>query len=512
MILLVVASIDGKTLLHRYEWSDSQELPTSTALKFEVHSVRKDEQIPLLLIPLTTSTGFMLIFEKFYSLYKKVLLGYEPPERIPINQKDPEEPGSLHSGPIWTQWARPVRHPGFANEVIYLCREDGAMTFIELDNQEPGLDQVGTLEVNVDFAFTCLDNLNEGDNGDLSTSDILAVGGNMSNGGLFIFRPRKNAQRWQIIPCWAPIVDFAPAAISKQDQRETLGQIKHSDSFTPCERIFACTGNGFRHGAICELRYGIEASSGIKVDLNELEISFVTGIWVFPHFGQSLFLITDPTHSWLLLNGDEVVSEEFVNGGTGFDMDMITLTAGSTPDGLVLQVTPSSIRTILPLKRQNLLRNYRGQARIVAGVVQGESSSVITAVRNADKIYLHHEKLTMSRETTSLKPIGAPLLLSSEPSCIASHVLGAEMFVFIGTAVGTVLVLQKNDQSDFILLSEHTLEGDYAICDSFATYISTNRIPLKTLVIICGLRNGTIHIFTLAIGEGKLLSSLPYTI
>ena len=64
VILLVVAATKQKTKLHCYIWDSSTDLRQASQLG-SGQRVPENEQLPLLLIPLTMSTAFMLVFQHF---------------------------------------------------------------------------------------------------------------------------------------------------------------------------------------------------------------------------------------------------------------------------------------------------------------------------------------------------------------------------------------------------------------------------------------------------------------
>ena len=64
VILLVVAATKQKTKLHCYVWDSSTDLRQASQLG-SGQRVPENEQLPLLLIPLTMSTAFMLVFQQF---------------------------------------------------------------------------------------------------------------------------------------------------------------------------------------------------------------------------------------------------------------------------------------------------------------------------------------------------------------------------------------------------------------------------------------------------------------
>lgn len=374
-----------------YEWNSGTNLRESH-LKIGTIGLPPDEQLPLLIIPLKLHfAAFMITCEKRITLYRDILTG--SPSRYVQHLdavEDPEEPGSSGRQPIWIQWARPMRTPKGSRHVhfddaIYLCREDGIVQYLELynilDHMLDSTHPAGRLGINVNTAFAILD-VGPG------TDDMLATGGDMSEGGLWYFGARVDPTRVTTIPNWTPLVDFA--TVINNDGGPTL--IRSNPRSQPQQvvgapsRMFACTGRG-KHGAISELRYGIKAlKTSVMVNLDEEVDNGVLGIWAFHGYGgeagqanegteqqskdAAYVLISYPTRTSLLriqlthlvqytqvsphLRSEHMYVEreaQLISENLGIDYDTRTITSAVTPDSFTIQVTENSIRaTRLPLE------------------------------------------------------------------------------------------------------------------------------------------------------------------
>ena len=516
VILLLVVNNEGRTHLVRYEW-DCTACLSSIGPVGMMHPVRRQEQLPLLLIPSTMSTGFLLVCETIIAQYDNILIGYRPPRYTAIdNEEPPEEAGSSRRRPLWTQWARPIRRDGWEsnNDAIYLCREDGVVRFYEfLDSQDQycGRQSVGRLEINVDTAFASLDvgtryhDLHE----DYDSHDILIVSGNMSDGGLYIFRPRQNAQKQQSIACWAPIIDSTVSAVTMDTQGLDTEIRPYTNGFKDRERLFACCGKGSRHGGICEMRYGIKALSTARINIEPLGIAGIVGMWILPAATGTLVLLTDPSRTYGLLvdvNDGEVkdVSDELCEGDSGLDIHARTLAAASTANKIVVQITEHSIRAILPESDRPFRQSLEEDTKILAGYIQESASLILVAVSGVDSIYLSVRSLCYDGTEITLSHIGEPVPLSSIPSCISLQIVGSQVFALIGTVTGSIQLFQGNSDRQLCPLLDHRFEGDFAICDSVAVLAKhVEGTQHNQILILCGLRNGTLQVFQLQPPEGK---------
>ena len=508
VVLLLVISVGGRTRLKRYEWDCTTNLQTIEPVG-SAHPVRRDEQLPLLLIPFTTSTGFMLVCETIIAQYNNILTGYKPPECSSLDdQEPPEEVGSSRKRPLWTQWARITRRDDWEleNEAIYLCREDGVVRFYEFSDSRylyRGQQSVGKLEVNVDTAFAYLDigtryrDVRE----DYESHDVLIVGGNMSDGGLYYLRPRRNAQKQQSIACWAPVVDFITATITDGARGPDTEIVSNNNRFRNRDRMFACIGQGSRHGGICEMRYGIQALSSVRINIEPLGIVGIVGMWILPGTTGTLILLTDPARTYLLLleaSDGEVrdVSDELCEDGFGFNSHERTITAGTTTDELIIQINENSIHAVSPQSSQPFVKSLGKDRKIVAGYIQGSVSAILLAICDDDKIYLNLQSFFYNETDIALKSVGEPIQLSSAPSCISLQVIGSQMFALVGTLTGSIQMFQIDGDGQLSLLFDHHFEGDFAICDSVVILEKiVEGTDQNQFLILCGLRNGLLQVF-----------------
>lgn len=213
VILLVVTSEKTKTRIRCYEWDSSTHVSEAVELG-NGQRVSDDQQLPLLLIPLTMSTAFLLVFEDRIVTYTGVL---HRPATSHVHWLDhmegPEEPGSSRAKPVFTQWARAMRREDHVSKQdnIFLCREDGVVRFLDISEEREiphmldSSHKAGRLKVNVNTAFASLDL-------GIQFHDLLVAGGDMSDGGLWTFEPRRVPTKPMAkFPNWTPTIDFVAA-------------------------------------------------------------------------------------------------------------------------------------------------------------------------------------------------------------------------------------------------------------------------------------------------------------
>ena len=507
VILLLVVSRGGRTRLMWYEWDSSKDLDT-TKWNGSGYPVNRDEQLPLLLIPFTTSPGFLLVCEKVMSSYRNILTGQvvSTVARLkPIKElEQPEELGSSKRFPLWTYWARPVRRDGWdsTNEVIYLCREDGVVRFLEFqtDSDINLLANVGRLETNIDSAFASLDIGN-------GYYDLLAAAGDMSDGGLFTFKARKNVAKIQCIPSWTPVIDFV-AVPSSSSSISALSPNKIRNRGN--ESIYACVGRGKRHGAICEIRFGIEAQSSVRIPIGDYLQAGILGMWILPDVsGHGIFiLLTNPSRSFVFFvptEGDDI--QELLDDETGISLDSQTLSAGSTKDGLIVQITQNSILGFV-LHNERIFEKGSAGCVIIAACIEGAISAILTAIRRGGDVYLQGGIFRNQGNEVFLEEFGNPITLSSDPSSLSLHAIGQHIYAFVGTLEGTLQIYQVFHGQFLSPLCEHKFDGDFSICDSIAIIFKHHtENPPDDILVLCGLRNGFLQIFKMLDDQapGKLV-------
>ena len=503
VILLLVTSLNQRTRLLCYEWDCSTDLRHAKQ-KGDGQLVHPEDSHPLLLIPFTISTGFMLVCEKVISVYKGILTGPATRRWLALEHYEPpQDPGNSRRPPLWTHWAKPVRHGEYASNHndIYLCREDGIVRWLEIDEAGEGEDAMigsqmypGNIGCNIDTAFASLDQ-------PTNRPDLLVSGGDTSNGGLFIIRPSQyiEPRATQTIHNWAPTIDFVTARVSSSSHGIQRHVSSSNEGPMFRERIFACTGRGSKHGAVSELRYGVEARIGTSVEIED----GVLDLWALSDLsGGDTFVLLSYSATTLLLhipsdlgNSDsEIKLVEDENMGLYFDAR--TITAGVTTEDFIIQITESSIHVTSFVAAKYKWSRQCKEERIVAADICRTNPATVTALRRGDDVYLHLATLFTSGEHISLDELGDPILLPSEPACLSLHLIGEQYLAFVGTLAGTLQIFRASIGSGFTPTTEYSFDGHFAICDSIALLSRQNEVQNQPseMLLLCGLRNGSVEI------------------
>ena len=497
VILILLVRSKDKTYLQRYEWDFRSGV--ATIRREDSHPLDAIEELPLLLIPIEKSPGFMLVFESLVTVRGNVLADWCSPHchKQILQSEPPEEPGNCQQHPLWTQWARPIRRKGWSGEVIYLCREDGLVTWLELNGKEirPLPHNIGRLGINVDTAFASLDSGRSHDSRKGLSEDFLVAGGDMSEGGLFSLTPHRAAKKQQSIANWAPITGLIVPNGHDFDKDST---VTTTGIIGTRQRVFAGVGKGSRQGAICEFRYGIPALSSTRIPIKALGSIGITAMWVFILNGRALLLVTDPERSYVLEFDDDRfdsikdAADEESTTEHGLNVEARTITAGSTAHGQIVQITERSIRISAGRARPPLIENLGEGMMITAASIEGIIPALLIVVRYDNQFSLRlidGNRLALETESQ--------ILLSCEPSCVLVRAIGDYLYVFVGLLNGLLQVFQV-DGGDLSLSFQHRFEGEFAICDSIGLISKTTKLTDAVGdLVLCGLRNGSLHILQL---------------
>lgn len=198
IILLLLVIKGGRTKIFVYVWDAEENLSTIRPQNLLGHAMEPAAQLPILLIPLRINSNFLLVSEDQIMVYKNVL---EDLPCVHYHHPDKEDTSSHHHGiraPKFTAWARPrrLKEWAYTNDHIYIAREDGLIKQLEIgpENDIEGITFAGFVECNIGKAFACVDFADQatkkGDHNAINTkmSDILVMGGDMSNGGTYLVR------------------------------------------------------------------------------------------------------------------------------------------------------------------------------------------------------------------------------------------------------------------------------------------------------------------------------------
>ena len=533
---IVITSYKGRTRLHRYEWDSTTDIGEFKEVGTG-HVLSSEEQSPLLLIPITVVSGFLLVCEKRAFLYGNTSHGcWEPPWPLNLNDEEihgvindseeaessPQERGSSSGAPLWTQWTRPMRRADWLTnyDAIYVCREDGVVKYllIETNGNRPTVSKcrVGNIKSNVDLAVACIDNGTEGtwhEDG-RESEDVLVTGGSMGDGALYRFKGRQNAQKGQNIPSLAPILDICsvPETVLKVPTTSTNQPDDMISPYNGQDNLFACIGRGPRHGAVCEIRYGTQASVGMTLVLPDPTF---LGLWALSKLSddgkdiETLMLVTDPQQTQMVDEiGEAVPMEEF-----GLDSTTQTIAAGSYSDGITIQVTHQAIRvTTLWSNPSTALRIEKD---VVTAAVGGIVPATLACIRQGDDVSLHLVAFRIEEDHIVQNLVGLPLPLETGVTSLCLYSNAEEFIALAGNLDHKLQIYLGTPTHGFRMVQEIPLfeyrvspiDKELIICNSIAMITGRSKgldSDGWSVLALCGLRTGKLEIYKISVlDEGR---------
>ncbi|KAL8868998.1 MAG: hypothetical protein Q9174_004602 [Haloplaca sp. 1 TL-2023] len=511
VILLLIVAKDQKTRLVHFEWDFRSGLHGMEEKPSQM--LKPPYNFPRLLIPLTYGTAFALICKQEIVVFRGILTGDATVGQPSVLEVHDTLDGSGSPGnlPAWTQWARPMRplsNSGLVMDNIYICRADGVVRYIDIrEGTKPMVScshRAGKLKANLDSAFATLDLGNE-------SNDLLVAGGDMCDGGMWYFAPRQDPHLVGRIRNWTPLGDVALAAQAAAPGAQAMVTLGET------ERVFACSSRGTQHGAILELRLGTEATrTAPLIDLREMAQKGVVDMWALPDRSNTgiYLMIAHPTDTELiLLPASNEEDPRALNDMEELDLDTRTIAAGSTADGMLIQVTPSSVKAISQEHGISPLASKFDPVIITIAcflTIPARSTILLTVTQDQDDFYLHHGHFGIRDSSIAFEELGKPILLRSEASCVSLQWMDDRIIAFVGTLAGTLQYYSAEPGSSFVPYYEYQFDSHMSICDSVAVVTCGEKAnTVAGHLVVCGLRDGTVR--TLLFDKdasGKLRSSV----
>ncbi|PGH16826.1 hypothetical protein AJ79_01470 [Helicocarpus griseus UAMH5409] len=498
VVLMFLVNHQIKTHVACYTWKASEGLAKVEAKRMK-SKLQPDCLLPLLFIPLTLPTSCLLVSKDSFYVYEVKLA-----EGIVSCRESLEDA----SGCPFTAWVRPRRNITHheKEDDLYLCREDGELSYLSINKdrwQVVRNSRIESVGCNVDTGFAILDP------GFRAGGDILVVAGSNGDGGLFLLGARRNSKCLQRIRNWASVCDAVVIKAQKSHIAGAYqdGQEEEDSSF---DRVFTYSLTGSDQGSVTELRHGIEARAGLVID--QEDSSRVMDVWAIPNSqtGGTFFLFSYPLSSSVIslpVDSDDelyMMSEE----DSGLDLETQTIAAGSSRDGVVMQVTGSSIHLSV-FENMTLRYSTRCQGpteRILAAAVNGGLSLFAVAVKTNTDIRVHLRSVKITNGTLDCPTVGEPLPLACEPVNLTIERIFSQSFLFIGTTDGKLLTARIDSEQGLVPLLERIITlpptDELKICESFTVITVHNRERMKTK-LLCGLRSGYMISYNVQLDESS---------
>lgn len=492
-ILLLIISRDQSILGLCYfinvgetqEASDSLPSPTrEITLPVNCH-------LPSILIPLMKPASFLIFTPTNLCMYENLL----NPELNPVVHS--LEGKYRRNEKTWTAWARPRRTRHHLDDDIYVCREDGEILYLEINNGYHMLPliqhEAGAVQCSLDTGFAIIDD-------PAQNGDILVAAGSMGDGELFLAAPRNRFQFLQKLSNWAPIADSALIP-TEQSSRPT-----DFDDSIPFHRLFTCSGDLEGNGSLTEIRFGFKGKIGLDIGLEEDSFPAL-GIWTVNNDTDGIFVLcSNPFGSKLLsIPISESEFPQYLYDKSGLELGSKTLAFGSTASGIVVQVTESAI--VLTILDQLSLTCSSSctipERNVILAHIYGHLSLMIVITRTDAGMFCRLRKIGTEVSVLSCPEVGSPVPLSYEPTSLVIEPLGSGVIAVIGSNEGQLFIYSVDpEERGLTLLSKYDIvfpgTDERVACESTAMISASGSNP-ETLILFCGLRNGYLSSFKIEI-------------
>lgn len=481
VLLLLVYSDDERmeTYQYLYKWDTRQPLQTIKPMNCSGRKLKED-QLPTMLLPSTRAYSYMVVMPSGITYYENV----QASEMKRVNCRFAEDSnGSLQ----WTQWCRPRRHTQYLKrrDDIVILREDGLLRNFLIDKQSSTKfstnNTIGHLGFSVDTAF-CMLSGPPGKGG-----DILIVAGSMIDGGVFHVSARESPERIQAIETLAPLSDIVTGPpIGFNGEEGLTGQGMPG-------RLYACSGPHDGRGQVSEIRYGLEAQIGWKMEFPDAAIIDRLFSLEIRGIKELLLLASHTTTSSMVAFELETQEISFTDSEThpGFDFDHPTLAATVIDHDTVIQVTTAGVRAVL-IEAEDTVTKLRHLRSKLEHAVFLDDGHLIAAVRRGE---LGLELCLLQIETADdgrlQFDVSRPVRLNHAASGICSvKITEGSQLIVIGTATGELLGYDESLTTVFQhQVQDLNPEFKSTAISSLVTLAYRSEGPALLLV---GLRTGTV--------------------
>ena len=436
VILALLVANKGDIFLLLYRWDTRTPLHRFKPMRCSGQRLAHEDGFPLMLIPCVSSLSFLLVTESGLIIYDQVTASQANTTRYSFKASDIAKSSGTAKTKQWTQWARPKRHLQHReqHDDIFLVREDGVIETCLIDFTDRKVKVTtsvtpGRLGICVDRAFCLLAGPAHTGGG-----DIIVAGGDMTDGGLFQARARQPMERIQTLPNGGPFQDLVLVnSSSKRTSRaaQTLGATE----------IFACCGQSEEHGSLAQIQYGLEAQIGWTVE--HPDVASIERLWTLEVKSQESLLILSSHHSHtsMFALGLHEMDMEFADQQTypGMDLDHVTLAAAMLGEGLLVQVTHSSVNLIPLVDRSTNSKFDIHQLQPLCADILVDLDLIAIAHRSSEVYGLSVCRVNQPPRTGN-EGFGLEQVtqLQTRPISVQSAKLGGTAVILIGTEQGEI--------------------------------------------------------------------------
>jgi hypothetical protein len=502
MLLLLVAQRNG-TYIHLFSWDTRLGLGNAKPNRCSGQRLPLEDSHPLMLIPSTQWTSFVIVTETEIVVYDDILSSRVKRINLPLTDQYPPRYENSTRTPLWVQWTKPTRHAAYnmTHDDICLVREDGQLRYYIIDRTTPTkIDahfRPGNLGINVDTAFASMQGPVA-----LGGGDTFIVGGDLTDGGVFQCIAKNAPTCTQIIPNISPVHDML--TINSRDHNGSKA-LQDPDRQ---ERIFVCSGRGTGHTSVSEIRYGLEAQIGLTADYSDL--SSVNQVWALSdtQTGKVVFLLSHAQHttamSLYLVDFELEVadSENFA----GIDLTTPTLAAAIMLDGTIIQVTRTAVNiTAFSPDAPRVSKPYT--SKIVLAAISRELGMFAIAFETSVGFEIRLFGVNSVESTVEVDSAGEAIHLSQTPTALAFADSGPAPLLLVGNVSGLLFIGSVDKVTGLKLLAEHSLTSllKHPETCTISSLAVLRRAGVAGYGLLCGLRTGLLVCLTIDLNSTQTI-------
>lgn len=311
------------------------------------------------------------------------------------------------------------------------------------------------------------------------------------------------------LPNWSENLDL----VAKPTSRKRLPLYSRDTLLVPSGRQ--------PHGHITEIRMGQEARIGARIE-GHAPFSVVSHVWVLPVPEEEVFFIvlSSPRQTHVLSIPQSPEDNDFQDlravSTVGLDLQHSTLAVAMIADNCVLQITESAIAFSRNAQDSLLVEKWPAAHKAVAAAIETEIPCAVIAMRVDGRSEIRALTVDdVDDEVVSVSQLGKPIQTEGEVISLAIHSTRMLTFVVAGNSNGTLQVFRVSPKNGLEPYLEHEiprnpnhlddLEALNACEDILVLGEQTSPEKSVDLLVLCGLRGGSIYALELQVGlDGKI--------
>lgn len=309
---------------------------------------------------------------------------------------------------------------------------------------------------------------------------------------------------------WSDNLDL----VAKPTSRKRLPPYSRDTLFAPSGRQ--------PYGHLTELRMGLEARIGARISVEgNAPFSVVSHAWILPVPDADVFFIvlSSPGQTHFLSIPQSPEDDEFHNlqavSTVGLDMQHSTLAVAMIAGNCVLQITESAISLSRNAQDSLLIEQWPAGHKVVAAAIENNIACAIIALRIDGRSEIRALIVDDVDETASISELGSPVRREGEVISLAIHSTSMLTFVVAGDSNGTLHIFRVSPRNGLEPYLEHEIPQNPDHLDDLEALNACEDILVlgeqaasgkpTDLVVLCGLRGGSIYALELHVGlDGKI--------